>query len=75
MIIVALGLMMDARTPRPYYANDVDERPRRELALQTARLSRSHAHIRRKSYRAVFMHRRSDRAPVQSWISSPLRAA
>jgi hypothetical protein len=75
MISVAFGLMMDAANPRPYYANPVDERPRRALALNTVRIRRSRACLHRQNYRVIFMHRRTDRAPVPPDFPSPLRAA
>lgn len=75
MIVVALGLMMDAVKERPYHATYALERPQRRLSLRIEMLRRGHATIRRKSYRVVKMHRRLERAPEPPQGPSPLRAA
>lgn len=68
MIIVALGLMIDAATPRPYVGDRVGERPRRELAMRVMLNRRSYATRRREAYRQVSMHRRSDRVPTRGVV-------
>ncbi len=75
MIIVALGLMMDAVKERPYHATETLERPQRRLSLRIQMLKRGHGTIRRKSYRQVAMHRQLVRAPQPPLGPSPLRAA